>query len=363
MKRNLILFLFLFSGVVSAQLTVNNTVQTPAELVQNVLVGAGVNPTNIKFNGSLGGASVVRDQAGSFTTNFNGSNLGIAAGLILATGKAQFALGPNNCSSLGCGSIVSASAFGSDPDLALLSGNTIFNSAILEFDFVATGLELNFDFVFASEEYPDYVNSINDSFGFFLSGPGITGPYTGNAKNIALVPSTNTQISINTVNNGLNNNGPCQNCAYYFNNSTIGLNPNNSTGPTVQYDGFTRVIRATSALQCGQPYHIKLAIGNVSDNLLDSAVFLKNFTIPPLEILDNVGLNNNTNVCFGETVTLYSGLTIGSNLVEWYKDGVLIPGAIGPDLIVTTSGIYSIKEYTYYNVAVLIIFTKKIQNF
>jgi len=205
---------------------VTNT-QTPAQLVQNVLVDPSVVPTNIMFNGASGTASVVRVQAAKFSTNFNATNLGLSEGLLLTTGDAQYALGPNtHHNDLGSGQIPTIQASPTDPDLALLSGNTIGSCAVLEFDFVATGLELNFDFVFASEEYAGYVNSINDVFGFFLRGPGITGPYAGGAKNIALIPSTNTPITINSVNNGPNNNGTCSNCAYYINNSPTGVNPN-----------------------------------------------------------------------------------------------------------------------------------------
>ncbi|MBS1535883.1 MAG: choice-of-anchor L domain-containing protein, partial [Bacteroidetes bacterium] len=347
MKKILLLMAFFASALSQAQVLINNTTQTPAQLVQNALVGQGVTPLNVKFNGSAASANILRDQVGEFNVNFNGSTLGLTHGIILATGNAQYGLGPNNCSTLGCGNMLSPTAFGSDPDLASIAGNTISSSAILEFDFVATGLELNFDFVFGSEEYPEYVNSINDSFGFFLSGPGITGPYTGNAKNIALIPNTTTPISIDNVNYGQANNGVgAQNPAYFFNNLTTGLNPNNSATPTVEYDGFTKVIRAYSQLQCGGLYHIKLAIGNVSDNLLDSAVFIQNFTIPPLELLDEFGLNNNTGVCYGTPITINSGLTVGTTVIKWYKDGVLIPGESGPDLIVTQSGVYKLEQYT-----------------
>ena len=313
--------------------------------MQNVLVGAGVNPTNIRFNGSAANALLVRDQAAHFTTNFNPTNLGLNAGILLTTGKASVALGPNNSPSR---SITTSTPTAGDPDLALLSGQTIFNVAILDFDFVATGLVLNFDYVFASEEYPEYVNSVNDTFGFFLSGPGIAGPYSNGAKNIALVPSSTTVISINTVNNGPMNAGGAgaTNPLYYYNNSTIGLNPNNSTIETTQYDGFTVPLRATSSLICGQTYHIKLAIANATDNFWDSGVFIKNFTIAPLQLVDQFGLNTNPDVCFGETEIINSGLTVGSNIFTWTFNGAVIPGQNGPSLAVTVGGLYGLTVTT-----------------
>ncbi len=321
MKKLTFCFLLLLGGILNAQVNVDNTTRTPAQLVQNVLVGQGVTPLNIKFNGSAANANLVRDQASYFKVNFNPTNLDFPSqseGVLLTTGKGTFALGPNTShNNLMTGQMPSTTANGSDPDLVLLSGNSISSSAILEFDFLATGLELNFDFIFGSEEYAGYVNSINDSFGFFLSGPGITGIYSNNAKNIALVPNTNIPVSINTINNGLNNNGSCVNCSYYHNNGPTGMNPNTSTIETVEYDGFTTVLQAKSSLRCGQMYHIKLAIGNVSDNLLDSGVFLKNFSIKPMQLMDNLNLSQNTGICNGNEVTIDSGLTNSAYEYEW----------------------------------------------
>jgi gliding motility-associated-like protein len=360
LMKNITFCMLMFYGLAThAQLIVTNTVETPAQLVQNVLVDASVSPTNITFNGTAVNANVIRDQASHFTTNFNPTNLGLNEGLLLSSGKGQVALGPNNSGNL---SMPTSNPVPGDPDLAILAaGNTVQNAAVLEFDFVATGLELNFDYVFASEEYPEYSNSaFNDAFGFFLRGPGIAGPFTGGAKNIALIPSTTIPITINNVNNGTSNSGPCDNCAYYVANGT-GSTPAINT--SIQYDGFTTVLRATSALICGETYHIKLAVANVSDNAWDSAVFLKNFKIKPLELVDNLNLAENLDVCYGETVTIDSGLTAGTNVFVWSVNTTydpanpgaydptaftVIPAQTGTTLTVTQNGVYSLAVYTDY---------------
>jgi hypothetical protein len=51
-KTTLILLLLLSSITIQAQLIVNSN-NTPAELVQNVLLGNNVYISNVKFNGSL----------------------------------------------------------------------------------------------------------------------------------------------------------------------------------------------------------------------------------------------------------------------------------------------------------------------
>lgn len=245
-----------------AQLVVTNTM-TPQQLVENVLLGGGVTAFNVTYNG-VPSPATAQQTAGSFTAT--SSNLGLAAGVILSTGYVtnvdQGATGfqsdqpsPNN----------------SDPDLETISGGTINNASVLEFDFIPTGDTLRFRYVFGSEEYPEFVCSFNDAFGFFLSGPGITGPYTNGAANIALLPDGVTPVTIDNVNNGDDNNPndpfcPASNPQYYV---------NNSTGTTVVYDGFTTVLTAFALVQCGQMYHIKLAIGDALDQAYDSGVFLE----------------------------------------------------------------------------------------
>src|SRR5690606_36291151 len=143
---------------------------TPTQLVEHVLLGGGVTATNITFTGPA-------SSRASFTTI--SSNLGLGAGVILCTGDAT-TIADNAASGVG-----TSTGGGSDNDLVMLSGQDINDAAILEFDFVPTGDSLKFKYVFGSEEYPTFVCSqYNDAFGFFLSGPGLSGPFSNNSVNI-----------------------------------------------------------------------------------------------------------------------------------------------------------------------------------
>ena len=157
-----IVILCLLSNIGYAQLIVDNNVNA-TDGVQNVLLGGGVTATNITFSG-------VNEQIGSF--NCSTCNLNIASGLVMGSGNVSGAIGPNTSGST---FNTPASGFGfSDPDLAELSGFSLNDAAVLEFDFVPTGDSLAFNFVFGSDEYPEFANgSFNDAFGFFLSGPGM----------------------------------------------------------------------------------------------------------------------------------------------------------------------------------------------
>ncbi len=246
-------------------ITTNSSGYTPQQLIEDVFIGGGCfEVSNVTYNG----ATVAR---GYFE---NGStSIGIADGMILSSGNIATATGPNNAT--GAGSSVGG---GTDLDLAgLVSGITVYDAAVLEFDFTPTISQVTFDYVFASEEYCDYVNSqFNDVFGFFLSGPGINGPFSNNAENIALVPGTTTPVSINNVNH-------LTNSAYYVSNQPFTQGGVCSSHPIAgppgtsdcQFDGFTTVLTVVANVIPCETYHIKLAIGDGSDDIFDSAVFFR----------------------------------------------------------------------------------------
>src|SRR5690606_22301429 len=119
------------------------------------------------------------------------------SGIILSSGNVVDAEGPYT------GTISTTEHFTpGDSDLDAISGVTTFDAAIIEFDFLATSAQINFEYVFASDEYANFTcGNVNDAFGFFVTGPG----YAPNT-NVALVPGGTIPVSINTVNQGFPSN-------------------------------------------------------------------------------------------------------------------------------------------------------------
>lgn len=278
------------SAPVFAQLTVSSA-PTPTQLIQNVLLGPGVAASNITYTG----AATAR---GSFTCA-GACNLGISSGVLLTSGGVNFAVGPNNVTGAG-----QANGTGSDPNLNALNpgGSAAQDLAKFEFDFTVATDSVRFRYIWASEEYSDYVGTVcNDVFGFFISGPGITG-----TRNIALIPGTTTPITINNVNNGnapamTSPNGPCSNCAYFRDN-------HGST--TIQYDGMTTVLTAAAQVCPCETYNIKLAVQDFCDGNFDSGVFLEGNSfqsvgeIPILNISNSLQVGDTIYICPGDSVQL-----------------------------------------------------------
>jgi gliding motility-associated-like protein len=237
---------------------ITSTNSSPSGLVQNVLLGPGVTVSNIMYSGSP-------SAIGSFTAA--GTNLGINEGIVMTTGtvlnNGNGPQGPNNQAGAG----VDNNVGGSTLLTSLVTGAQTFNAAILEFDFIPYSDTVRFKYVFGSDEYPEFAppnnSGYNDVFGFFISGPGIAG-----IQNIAKLPNNGSIVSINNVN-------AITNSQFYNFNGDGNSPPYNSNPNFIQYDGFTDALTAVSKVQCGQTYHLILAVADVGDGQWDSGIFLE----------------------------------------------------------------------------------------
>lgn len=304
---------------VKAQMTVDNDApnDNPVFLIDDILLGGGV----IASNHSYMGDSI---QIGYF--DGSNSNLGLSSGIVMSTGDINL-LDPNFD---GFGDFIDVVPDVTDPDLlnvansvpALIGQNfsvsSINDVAVLEFDFIPTSEQLSFRYVFGSQEYFAFENSsYNDVFGFFLSGPGIVGPYSSPAGfpdgsiNIAVIPGSNPElpITISSVNATVNPD-------FFVDNQGL---------ETVSdADGFTTVITAEATVQCGELYHIRLAIADGSDGGLSSYVFLEenSFTSPELNITNDVGQDSSyIEVGCGTEVTLTAQPSEPGNYTYLWNNG------------------------------------------
>jgi len=347
MKKVFYFLTFFFSISYSqAQITGDCTApyNTPESLV-DILVGEGVEYSNVTYSGF--------DCAAGF---FNGtSNIGFASGLVMATDGVE---------SITPGGFGGGGGAGIDLDLTEqltivgASATNLNNLIVLEFDFIPTSDVVTFEYVFASNEYPGFTCSqFNDIFGFFLSGPGITGPFTNGAENIALVPNpddpttyTTTPVIINTINSGTpssGDSGPCDDIDPNWQDYSIFFT-DNAAETTVSYPGFTVPLVATANVTACETYHIKLAIADVSDGILNSAVFLQENSFnspPPIEYTVESNTVNIFNDDSDYIDYLYEGC--GAALITFER-----PSAVVGDIVfdfITSGSATETSDYIFTN--------------
>lgn len=257
-----------------AQITVDSDLD-PETLVEEFLLGSGVLITNVEFVG-------IDTQIGAY---FDGdSSVSMSSGLVMST-AAVTNLDGSSVNEVGGG-------ISGDDDLLevanlvppligqMFSVVAVNDVASIEFDFIPYGDSLNFRYVFCSDEYLEWVNTqFNDVFAFFISGPGLEGPYSSppefpnGAVNIASVPGSDPPlpITVSSVNNMINS-------EYYIDNPWNEL---------IVIDGYTVVLNAVATgLEVGETYHMRLAIADGSDSILESAVLFETGSFSCFESVD-----------------------------------------------------------------------------
>jgi outer membrane protein OmpA-like peptidoglycan-associated protein len=246
-----------------------DTSYTASFLVNEILIGKGVLVGNVSYRGAKHAIGLYSDET---------KQVGISEGIILSSGNVYYSAGPNKSPRTGWASNTSG-----DDDLDNLTRGQTYDASVLEFDFITSSENLIFNFVFASEEYQEYVGSkFNDVFGFFLTGPN------ADHVNLATLPDGKTAITINNVNHETGEDYYVDN-PYYNNTDPFVWDVRKQKvvknkrfqksvappGYNVQFDGFTTVLEASYLVIPNEIYHIKMAIADVSDGILDSGVFLE----------------------------------------------------------------------------------------
>jgi|GEM_PF-1970616 len=287
MRKKILKALFVLSlfstKTINAQISIDTTIAI--QQLADTLAGSGVTIDNVIYTGSISSRGIFHDSS---------SAVGFSDGIVLSSGMlANFNSSSANLLNGNMQTVGHSS-------LTALGGTNSYDAAILEFDVTPISDSVYLNFVFASEEYNDFVSAAyNDVIGIFISGPGISG-----TKNISLVPSSTLPVKIFTINNGQSpvgvpSNGPCVNCSYYI---------DNTGGSSFAFDGYTTVLTAKRAVQPCGTYHIKIAVGDIGDRFYDSAIFLEAKSFHSSDSLNITAVGypgqNNINICPNNGIVL-----------------------------------------------------------
>lgn len=307
----------------------------------NVLFGGCIDISNLTYTGPQLSIGYFVDTSGT---------LGIDSGIVMTTGTISGIENP-------------VSYFASSDNMmpgdslldSLIPGYVTNDASVIEFDFIPLAdTIIGSKYVFASEEYPEYVCSgFNDIFGFFISGPNPAGGYFNNT-NLASIPGTNLPVAINTINNGSSGGSfPDTDCislnysADYIDNEALG-------GNNWCYDGYTLPFTITTGVYPDSLYHFKIAIADAGDHIYDSGVFLEggsflgNTPLPVAKFSFSINTGNNE--------VTFNNQSLHADRYEWdFGDGTtsFITNPVhtyqNPDIYsvkLTASNVCTTKSYT-----------------
>jgi len=164
---------------------------------------------------------------------------------VLSTGNIADAVGDPD--------YLASSDIGLDGDTGLdeLAGAQTWDAVRYTVNVVPKQDTLHVRYIFASEEYPEYVNKgFNDVMAVFVNG-----------QNCAYVPGTTSPVSVDTVNADSN--------SEYFVDNQAG-----ASGYHTTFDGLTKPLECSVPVTPGKQVTVEIVVADTGDHILDSAVGL-----------------------------------------------------------------------------------------
>ncbi|MDT7829717.1 choice-of-anchor L domain-containing protein [Pricia sp. S334] len=310
------------SHALFGQILVDDTNYTVAQLVSDVLINSNCAETSnyTSFTGTQQNINGI----GYF--NANNTDFPFEEGIVLSTGRARDARGPNtDINDSG------TESWPGDEDLMTITktGN-LFNATFIQFDFVPLTNNISFNFLFASEEYQENYQCIySDVFAFILTDA------QGVSTNLALVPGTDQPVRATTIRPGVAEQCAARNLDFF--------GQINGDMDAISFEGQTESLKAESRVTPGETYTIKLVISDNQDPQVDSAVFLEagSFSVG-FDLGEDRTVDNGNPACIDEPIPLDATIE-GVQRYRWYKDGSEIAAWTDtPKVALTESGTYRV---------------------
>jgi len=335
----------------------NSSTDSLEELIENVLISGGCATVN-NFKSSSNNGSF---KSYGYFTNTN-KGFPFENGIILSTGSAKTAEGPNNTEGVSGGEM--DDGWGGDTDIETILDTRFSdkmvtqNATYVQFDFIPKNKNVSFNYIFASEEWesggfecPQSTDNVQDGFAFLIKGPGILPDIefqgkTNEWKNIALIPETTVPVSIGTIYNYNLCIPQAAYSQYYKSNSPIGGTAAEESA--IQFSAQTTVLKVDMVVVPDKLYTLKLVIADRGDTQYDSAVFLEagSFNLG-IDIGDDFTVLGGNALCEGDVLTLDSKQDPSMGAFQWKKlvgsDFENMPGENGTSYEVSESGTYKLE--------------------
>ena len=226
-------------------------------------------------------------------------------GVILSTGNAQDFTNSNGQSNQNTNTSTNTSGTNNYRPYNDVAGARTYDAATLDVDFIPDSSVMTMQFVFSSEEYPEFENSIYQDFvGVWVNG--------------TLVPMDvgNGDVDPGNVNTANNIN-------MYVNNQNDQFN--------TEMDGFTITLTLTMFVNPGVVNSLRIAIADVSDSNYDSNLLIAGNSVQT----DLIAMSDNVDLPTGQTVRLNANGTFtvtGDGDVENFNFTYTIDNGINTDV-------------------------------
>ena len=299
---------------IANELTVD-TSASAMEMAQTIF-GDGVQVVSATYSGDPNASGIYSDAQATIPGVTNSDS-----GVILSTGNVGTFTNSSGTTDTNTAAGAGSDNAGVDGDADLngVSGQSTFDGAILEASFIPTGDWLTMQFVFTSEEYPEYVLlNVNDSFGVWVNGQFVEATIT-----------TSGNIAIDTVNQNLNQNLYQDNGADQFNS---------------EMDGITYVLSFKAPVNAGVENTIKIGIADGGDAVYDSNVLISADSIQTVALAfdDTVELAQNSSrvvdVLANDRDLSDSGVTITQIMGQDVLPGDTVTLATGEQVTLNLDG-------------------------
>lgn len=228
---------------VAQELTINNNASA-IQMAQEIF-GAGVTVTDASYSGD-------RRSSGTYSNGdtISGDVTPGDTGVILSTGRTSNFTQSSGSTNTNTSNSTSTNTRGvnNDSDFNAAAGTSTYDAAFMEVEFIPDGDTLTLQFVFSSEEYPEYVDSLYQDFiGVWVNG------------SLVDLGIGDGDIDPNNINAGDNE-------SLFISN----LNDEYNT----EMDGFTATLTLKMNVNPDEVNTLKIGIADVTDSSYDSNLLI-----------------------------------------------------------------------------------------